>query len=59
MESSMPLFTVITVTYNAEKWLEQTILSVGEQFGGNLEYLIVDGGSKMGHWKLSGNIRRS
>ena len=48
MESSMPLFTVITVTYNAEKWLEQTILSVGEQFGGNLEYLIVDGGSKDG-----------
>ena len=55
MGSRGPLFTVITVTYNAEKWLEQTVLSVGEQVGVSLEYLIIDGGSKDGTLEI---IRR-
>ncbi len=37
--------TIITVTYNAEKILEETILSVLSQTYNNIEYIIIDGGS--------------
>ena len=37
--------TIITVTYNAEKILEETILSVLGQTYNNIEYIIIDGGS--------------
>lgn len=40
-----PIFTIITVTYNAEKWLERTILSVLSQSYSAIEYIIIDGGS--------------
>jgi glycosyltransferase involved in cell wall biosynthesis len=40
-----PTISVITVTYNAEKTLENTILSVINQTFGDIEYIIVDGGS--------------
>ncbi|MDR3366546.1 MAG: glycosyltransferase [Prevotellaceae bacterium] len=39
------LFSIITVTYNAEKVLERTILSVLNQTYPQLEYIIVDGNS--------------
>lgn len=37
--------SIITITYNSEKTLEDTIRSIAKQQYANLEYLIVDGGS--------------
>ena len=45
----MPLlFSIITVTYNARKALERTLQSVGVQAYGEMEYLVIDGGSTDG-----------
>lgn len=38
--------SIITITYNAEKTLEQTIKSVINQTYKNIEYIVIDGGSK-------------
>ena len=43
-----PKLTIITVTYNAERFLEPTIKSIAAQTYPNIEYVIVDGGSKDG-----------
>ncbi len=40
-----PLFSIITVVYNNEKFLEETIKSVLNQKFRNFEYIIIDGGS--------------
>ncbi|GAB3890351.1 glycosyltransferase family 2 protein [Larkinella knui] len=43
----MPILSIITVTYNAERFLERTIQSlIANQPGSAVEYLIIDGNSK-------------
>ncbi|MCL1937782.1 MAG: glycosyltransferase [Candidatus Azobacteroides sp.] len=39
------LFSIITVTYNASRWIERTIQSVVSQTYPHIEYIIVDGNS--------------
>ena len=46
MNGTNPTFSIITVTYNAGKVLEDTIQSVISQTYRNVEYIIVDGSSK-------------
>lgn len=41
-----PIFSIITVTYNAEKVIERTLKSVAEQSYPNIEHIIIDGASK-------------
>jgi glycosyltransferase involved in cell wall biosynthesis len=44
----MPTVSIITITYNAERFLERTIQSVIKQQATNYEYIVVDGGSTDG-----------
>ena len=41
-----PLVTIITVVFNCEKFIENTIKSVTNKLNFNVEYIIIDGGSK-------------
>jgi len=46
--SKKPLISIITVTYNSEKYLSATIKSVKSQTYRDIEYIIIDGGSDDG-----------
>lgn len=52
-----PTFSIITVTYNAEKVLEDTIQSVIAQTYHRIEYILVDGASKDGTLKIAEKYR--
>jgi len=43
-----PIVSVITITYNAQRFLKNTIESIINQSNKDFEYLIIDGGSKDG-----------
>lgn len=44
-QEEKPLISIITVVFNGEKYLEETIQSVITQTYDNIEYIIIDGGS--------------
>ena len=43
-----PLVTIITVVFNGEQLIEETVLSVLNQSYNNVEYIVIDGGSDDG-----------
>tara|TARA_B100000795_G_scaffold269583_1_gene259442 strand:+ start:935 stop:1708 length:774 start_codon:yes stop_codon:yes gene_type:complete len=46
LKKKEPLFSIITVVLNNDKYLEETIKSVISQKNKDFEYIIIDGGSK-------------
>ncbi len=42
----MPFVSIITITYNAQEFLERTLESIRRQTCNDFEYILIDGGSK-------------
>jgi glycosyltransferase involved in cell wall biosynthesis len=53
-----PVFSIITVTYNAEKTLERTLKSVAAQTYPHIEYIIIDGASTDNTLSIIKNFQR-
>ena len=51
-ENFGPLISIITVVFNGEKYLEQTIQSVIKQSYKNIEYIVIDGASTDGSLEI-------
>ena len=51
------LISIITITYNAEQFLERTIQSILAQTDQNFEYIIVDGKSKDGTLQIASTYK--
>ncbi|BAY60721.1 putative glycosyl transferase [Calothrix brevissima NIES-22] len=45
-DNNLPLLSIVTVVFNGEKSLEETIISVVNQSYLNIEYIIIDGASQ-------------
>ena len=52
-----PTFSVITMSYNAEKTIEDTMLSVLAQTYHHVEYIIIDGASNDGTLAIIDNYK--
>ena len=55
--NNKPMISIITVVFNGEKYLEQTIKSIINQTYKNFEYIIIDGGSTDGTLEIIKNMK--
>lgn len=54
-----PVFSIVTITYNAQNTVERTIRSVIEQSYTNIEYIIIDGASTDDTMQIVGRYKES
>lgn len=57
--SKKPKISVITVTYNAARFIERTMKSVAEQTYLNIEHIVIDGQSKDGTLDIVNRLKTS
>jgi glycosyltransferase involved in cell wall biosynthesis len=52
-----PLVSIVTIVYNGERYIADTIRSVAAQSYPNIEYIVVDGGSTDGTLEIAGRFK--